>query len=113
MVSIWIDKKDKIKIMADILEYDELDGEALYEGYKLDELYIDRKTGDIEGFISVGPIGVGIGLAFQDWFTQFLKFKAFEDLEYFLAEHQDEVKRAYMILKNIQSLSEKAKEEVD
>jgi len=112
MVSIWIDKKDKARIINDIQDYDELECESLYEGHDIGELYIDRHSGAIEGYIGVGPIGIGIDLPFQDWFTEFLRFGAFEDLEYFLAEHQDEVKKAYMILKNIRSLSEKANKEV-
>ena len=111
MVSIWIDKKDKEEIIKTIANYDELDGEALYEGHHIDEFYIDRHTGDLEGFISVGPIGVSIDIPFQGWFAQFLKFGSFEDLEYFLAEHQDKVKEAYMVLKNIRSLSEKVSEQ--
>ena len=111
MVSIWIDKKDKEQIIKDVVNYDELNCESLYDEHSIDEFYIDRKTGDLEGFIGVGPIGIGIEIPFQDWFTQFLKFGSFEDLEHFLAEHQDEVKKAYMTLKNIRSLSENMREE--
>ena len=110
MVAIWIDKKDKEQIIKDVANYDELICESLYEGHHIDEFYIDRTTGDMEGYIDVGPIGIGVDIPFQDWFTQFLKFGSFEDLEYFLAEHQDEVKKAHMTLKNVRCLSEKAKD---
>ena len=111
MVNIWIDKKDKVQIVKDIIDYDELICESLYDGHRIDEFYIDRHTGNMEGWIDVGPIGIGIDIPFQDWFTQFLKFGSFEDLEYFLAEHQDEVKKAYMTLKNVRTLSEKVSEQ--
>ena len=102
MVSIWIEDKSKKEIIEAVKNHNEED--PLYDGHHIDEFYIDRSSGAIEGYISVGPIGVGIDIPFEDWFAQFLKFGSFEKLEYFLAENQERVKAVQMVLKNIRCL---------
>ena len=92
MVDIWIDPKDKESIIKAIQEYEE--GDPLYDEFRIDELYIDESTGDIEGFVSVGPIGVGMDIPFQMWFREFVRLRAFESLEKFLSTHQKAVENA-------------------
>lgn len=96
-MSIWIDPDDYERVIKKIKATKH--GEAIYEGYKIDELYIEDTTGDLAGWINIGDIGVSIEIDFGDWFKEFIRLKAFEDLEYFLTNHQEKVKK---ILEGVQ-----------
>ena len=77
--SIWIDERveKKTELMSKIMKYDGSD--CLYDGHEIDELYIE-KDGSLEGFISIGEIGVGINIPFEEWFGLFKKYDAWDAL---------------------------------
>ena len=87
--SIWIEQAKFDKIIEKIRNHDEAD--PLYDGHIIEELYINSHDGSMEGFISIEEIGVSIWIPFGDWFSNFIKYKAFEDLTDFLEEHQETV----------------------
>ena len=112
---VWITKEDFSKIIENIKNHDE--EEPLYEGHSIDELYIDSATGSMEGFITIGDIGVNIWIPFGEWFSNFVKFDAFDNLEEFMDNHKDAIDEVitqlHVIKKRINnsSIETKKKEE--
>ena len=102
MVSIWIASEDKEKILKVVEAYEE--GDPLFEGHSIDELYIDPHSGAFQGFIDIGLIGVSVDIPFEEWFREFLRLKSFESLEGFLRTHHKEVKEAIAKVGNINVL---------
>lgn len=104
--SIWMAEKDFEKIIENIKNHDE--GDPLYDGHNIEELYIDSHDGAMNGFISIGDVGVSIWIPFGEWFANFVKFKTFEDMIDFMEAHQEDVKEtidnAYGILNKINTL---------
>jgi len=102
--SIWIREEDKEKILQKMEENNE--EEALYEGHKIDELYVDRYDGSLTGFIEVGDIGVSVWIPFVEWITQFIKFNTFEEIEEQVKKHQTEIKKIQENIKEIKQVLE-------
>ena len=111
--SLWIEEKDFDAIIEKIQNHDESD--PLYEGHNIEELYVNSSNGTLEGFITIGDIGVGIWIPFGEWFSNFVKFKAFDKMIDFMENHQHEVEDAvdnsYVILNKINSSIETKKTE--
>jgi hypothetical protein len=92
MSGIWISKEEVPRIKKKLEDFVEED--ALYEGHKIEELYIDRWSGDLEGFIGIGDIGVAIHIPFEEWVAQFIHFGSFEDLPVIFKRKQQELLKA-------------------
>lgn len=87
--SVWIAEENFDKVINKIKTHDEAN--PLYEGHSIEELYINSHDGSMEGFIIIGEIGVSVWIPFGDWFSNFIKFKAFDGLIKFLEEYQETV----------------------
>jgi len=101
-ITIWIDKKDKEKIIKKI-EKASVD-EPVFEGLDIEDLYIDEDTGELVGFIGIEELGVGINIPFQEWFSEFLKFNSFDELIKFLENHRQEVEKAIKKVNKVKKL---------
>jgi len=119
MSDIWIINEDKEKTIEDIKNHDESD--PLYVGHTLDELYVDMSTGNLDGFMQIGNLGIGINIPFEEWVRNFIRLGVFENLpELFerkreeLIEAQksvEEIREQYLKINN--TLSETVKTEGD
>lgn len=98
-ITIWIEKKDKYKVVNKIM--DESEEEPTFEGLDINEFYIDKSDGSLDGYIQVEEIGLGINIPFKDWFVQFLKFNSFDNLDEYLSKHKEDIEKTYKKLEEM------------
>lgn len=99
MSSIWIAEEKKTALIKKIQVQNEED--PLFDGGKIEELYIDKDTGAIYGGERIGKIFVGINIPFEVWIEQFLKFDSFDTMFSIIARREEDIKKIKKKLEKI------------
>ena len=105
MSSIWICEKDKKVLVRKIQAQNEED--PLFDGGKIEELYIDKETGAIHGGEEIGKVFVRIDIPFEVWIGQFLRFNSFDTMLSIIEERDEDIKKIKEKLEKLKSRLDK------
>jgi len=108
--SIWITEEGKEALIKKIQAQNEED--PLFDGGKIEELYIDEDTGTLYGEEQIGEISVNIDIPFEIWIEQFLRFDSFDTMHSIIVRREEDIKKIKKKLDEIRKSIYKRKKDL-